>query len=56
MMPPVATAMLYHLVACPHRGIMDLFGDSVEDEDDYRATRAFLDTHAASPVVFGDTP
>lgn len=113
MTPPVATAMLYDLVACPHRGIMDPFGGSVEDDEsspffhliwernslcekdailhhdalpsgpasigcfrrraefedlatlqcaadhgegDYRATRAFLDTHAASPVVFGDAP
>ena len=56
MMPPVTTAMLYDLVAWPHRGIMDLFGGSVEDEGDYRATRAFPDTHAASPVVFGDAP
>ena len=30
MTPPVTAAMLYDLVACPHRVTMDLFGDPGE--------------------------
>ena len=33
MTPLVATVMLQDLVVCPHRGTMDLFGGSAEDDE-----------------------
>ena len=33
MVTPVTAAMLYDLVACPHRVTMDLFADSTQQDE-----------------------